>query len=549
MAQLQTQSAGAENWSDLLRRITQLTERPDFASQPYANRLDAILEAVVPSKRDPTHEKILAIINALVETNAIRRDEAAAVFNALITRVSRYNSVNVQANLDRMTADVREAVAQKTRQGANNLGSLAALNGFLSSLPSNVQRGQENYTGFISALRLLVAEIPQTEVYQAGPEYFLQSSRNGSQVVNLTQAFKNLEPLWGVNAPTAERMSISSLLTPNTRLLLLLIAPFSDSVSISRDSMIGYLLTLYREAIGQSNLDERTYNEVAAVSTALGQDNADNLQATLNFLLTNKKTQRPGEYSLTPREERILRYVQQAVALRLMQEGMSPSTALDMTSAAFEPSFYNVNMVFINKLMDYLHRAAAMAPDYFKSIIMNPRWLPPDGFYKGVFDFPEEQDWQAWDHSADSLFSASRVPSLSSVTGLKPPRDDDDVSLSEFGAAAPRADTSFALPPPLPLSRPHSRRASSASENMFSLIDREAGAAGKNKQSEIDTLARTLESNWVTYRNSSGAVPKYHYKKKSENDDDDAPPSGGIGGSGHARFAQNLFAHLKPKGV
>lgn len=497
---------------------------------------------MVPSKKDPTHEKLLTIINALVETGAIRRDEAAAVYNALLTRVSRYNSVNVQTNLERMTADVREAVAQKTRQTEANLGSLAALNGFLASLPSNVQRGQDNYTGFISALRLLVAEIPQTDVYQAGPDYFLQSSRNGSHVVNLTQAFKNLEPLWGVNAPTAERMSISSLLTPNTRLLLLLVAPFSDSVSISRDSFVGYLLTLYREAIGRTNLDERTYNEVATVSRALGQDNADNLQATLNFLLTNKQTKRPGEYSLTPNEERILRFVQQAVALRLMQDGTTPSAALDMTSASFEPSFYNVNMIFINKLMDYLHRAAAMAPDYFHSIIMNPRWLPPDGFYKGDFDLPEDTDWHAWDHSADNL--------MASITSLdrplvKPPRDDDDVSLSEFGAAAPRPPSRPTPPPPLP----PSRRSSLSSDGIFSLIDREFEASRKNPTSEVDSLASTLGSKWTTYRNSSGAVPKYYYKKKSENDDDDAPPSGGIGGNGVRFPSVNPFSHLKPKGM
>lgn len=540
MAELQSQSASAESWSDLLSRITQLTAKPDFISQPYANRLDAILEAVVPSKRDPTHEKLLTVINALVETGAIRRDEAAAVFNALLTRVSRYNSINVQANLDRMAADVREAVAQKTRFTSTNLGSLAALNGFLASLPSNVQRGQDNYTSFISALRLLVAEIPQTDVYQAGPDYFLQSSRNGAQVVNLTAAFKNLEPLWGVSAPTAERSSISSLLTPNTRLLLLLIAPFSDSVSISRDSFIGYLLTLYREAIGQANLDERTYNEVATVSRALGQDNANNLQATLNFLLTNKKTTVPGEYALTPNEERILRFVQQAVSLRMMQEGTSPSDALDMTSASFEPSFYNTNMHFINKLMDYLHRAASMAPDYFTNIILNPRWLPPDGFYKGTFDLPEPQDWQAWDNSANSL-----TP-LESNIGLdlppKAPRDDDDVSLSEFGAAAPRS-------PLLLPSLPNSRRSSVASSaDVFSLIDREYDAMRKNTQKEVDSLAQSLDSKWTTYRNSSGAVPKYYYKKKSENDDDNAPSSSGIGGSGISRFGPNPFAHLKPKG-
>lgn len=509
----------------MLSRITNLTSsRPDFASQPYANRLEAILEAVVPSKKDPTHEKILTVVNALVETGAVRRDEAAAVFNALLTRVSRYNSVNLQANLDRMTRDVREAVAAKNRSAANNLGSLAALNAFLSSLPANVQRGQDNYTSFISALRLLVAEVPQTFVYQSGPDYFLQSSRSGSQTVNLSESFRNLEPLWGVSAPAGERASISSLLTPNTRLLLLMIAPFSDSVSISRDSLVGYLLTLYREAIGKAHLDERTYNEVAAVSRAFGQDNADNLHATLNFLLTNKRHRRPQEYSLTPREEKILRFVQQSVALRLMQEGMSAPGALDATSASFEPSFYNQNMVFLNKLMDYLHRAASMAPDYFTNIIMNPNWFPPDGFFEGSFDFPDESERPEWDSSADNLDSIPATP----VSFAKHARDDDDnISLSELGAAAPRSR-------------------SSSSGDVFGLIEREEEAGRKNASNEIDSLVRDIENAWQTYRNTSGSYPKYHYKKKANENGDDS----GLGGSGFGGRvgAHNPFSHLKPKG-
>ena len=91
------------------------------------------------------------------------------------------------------------------------------------------------------------------EVYQSGPDYFFQTSRQGLQTVNLSQAFKNLQGLWGVRAPTGDRATVSSLLTPNSRLLLLLIAPFTDSGSVSRDTYLGHLLTLYREAIGQAH--------------------------------------------------------------------------------------------------------------------------------------------------------------------------------------------------------------------------------------------------------------------------------------------------------
>lgn len=185
----------------------------------------------------------------------------------------------------------------------------------MSTQPANVPRGQQDYTNFVSALRLMVSEVPQSEVYQSGPDYFFQTSRQGLQTVNLSQAFKNLKGLWGVHAPVGERATVSSLLTPNSRLLLLLVAPFTDSGSIDRNSYLGYLLNLYREAIGQSQVDEQTYQEITQVSRALGQEDTGSLEATLNFLLTNRSQKIPPQYALTAEEERILRYVQQSVGL------------------------------------------------------------------------------------------------------------------------------------------------------------------------------------------------------------------------------------------
>ena len=149
LAALQSQPSGvtpSDDWAAAMDRILALTTRnPEaFRQQPQANRFSAILEAVVPSRTNPTHEKVLAIVNALVESKAIRKDEAGLIYNALLERVARYNSTNVQANLDRLTTDVREAVAQRERFMHDvNLGSQVALNAFLSTLPANVPRGQE----------------------------------------------------------------------------------------------------------------------------------------------------------------------------------------------------------------------------------------------------------------------------------------------------------------------------------------------------------------------------------------------------------------------
>lgn len=538
-----------DGWGASINRIMALTagDRHKFSSQPFANRLDAILEAVVPSRKDPTHEKVLTIVNALIETGAIRKDEGAGVYDALLHRVSKYNSVNVQNNLDRLASDVREAVAQRVRIADGNLGSMAALNSFLSRLPATVERGQENYTGFLSALRLLVSEVPSTEVYQSGPHFFLQSSRNGTQTVNLTSAFENLKSLWGVKAPTMERLSISALLTPNTRLLLLLVSPFTDSVSISRDSYLGYLLTLYREALGKAHLDERTLNEVTQVSRAFGDDNVANLQATLNFLLTNRQKRVPKDYSLTVEEERILRFVQQAVSLRMMQENLSPTEALDVTSANMEPTFYANNRDFINRLMDYFHRAAVMAPDYFMGAVMNPRWNPPEGFFTGVFDFPEKDDY-TW----DGLDSAENLAAGEEALRAIENKFIDDDQRSAVSARTP-ASTPAATPSV-------SRRGSVASVGSYGSLMSFMNNAKNNKNAmrEIDSLTDKL-ARWKTYKKESEEArqslpapvvrpkqPAYRSRSPFPSDDSDD------GMSKPDRFLNfegsgNPFAHLRPQ--
>lgn len=542
MARLQAQSSGDMHWGDAIKRIMALTTKNPtaFASQPFANRANAILEAVVPARKNPTHEKVLEIINALIETGAIRPDEGGQMYNALLDRVSRYNSVNVQNNLDRLGQDVRTVVSQKERSAADNLGSVAALNAFISSLPATVERGQDTYLAFISALRLLVSEVPQTEVYQSGPDYFLQTSRNGSHTVNLSKAFDNLQPLWGVKAPVAERTHISALLTPNTRLLLLLLSPFTDGVIISRDSYLGYLLSLYRETIGQAHLDERTYNEITSVSRAVGSDrNADNLQETLNFLLTNRRYKIPTEYQLTPKEEKVLRYVQQAVSLRLMQ-GMNASAALDEVSRNLEPSFYAAHRLFINKLMDYFHRAAAIAPDYFTNAILNAHWLPPDGFYTGIFDFPEADDGFVWD---DSDISQTRS------VGKNESGDDGLYSSMPLRGRSRRrsnaSDTSD-----ISLGRVRSRSRIRRSPD----IELESWTRPKNTNvlqaaavmnNDVEQLVDKM-SRWRTYAQEQKEAPLTFEVKKEDKEDEEWRKDRFLKFEGSG--ITNLFSHLKPHG-
>lgn len=532
-AEYQSQPKDEATWNAIMRRILNLatsTQGKQFATQPKANRFEAILEAAVPSRHNPTHEKVLAIVNALVDTKAIRADEGGEMYNALLHRVAKYNSPNVQHNLDKLVIDVKEAIARKERQSDKaSLSSLVTLNAFLATLPANIERGQQNYLSFISALRIMVTEIPQSEVYQAGPQYFFQTSKHGAQIVNLTKAFENLKSLWAVKAPGIDRSTISALLTPNTRLLLLLIAPFTDADTIPRSYYLGHLLSLYRETLGHAHVDEETFNEITAVSRALGQENPDNLQSTLNFLLTNKKQTVPQHFRLTPEEERILRYVQQAVSLYLMQDNATPTSALDRTAANFEPSFYSANRFFINKLMDYFHRAAAISPDYFTNAVLNPHWLPPEGFFTGDFDLPDpvpEQNWTPIE--SDEEWQAATKAAMED--------DYQDDSLSELGAAAPPLRS----PTPEVLLNLGARPKKSPQ-----LGDIDWSPSLPLKNNAFDSLVRDLEDKWQPDLRPSykKAVQKYkqrveHLHKRRRKNDEDSD----LEGSG------NPFAYLRPQG-
>lgn len=489
-AAVQSQPGSSANWDETFRRIMALTatDPSKFASQPKANRFSAILEAVVPNRTDPTHEKVLAIVNGLVQCKAVRLDEGGELYNALLQRVSRYNSNNVQTNLDRLVSDVREAVSLKERtKQAPSLASIISLNAFLSSLPAVVPKGESDYLAFISALKILVSEVPQTDVYKSGPNYYFSTIRNGTQTVNLTSAFENLYPIWGVQAPINSKTSVSSILSPNTRLLLLLVAPFTEPGLISPGSYIGYLLTLYRETLSNTRANEETYNEITSVSRAIGEEGTQNLQSTLNFLLTNKQKRIPKVYSLSKNEEKILRYIQQSVSLYMMQEGLTPSAALDMTSANLAPSFYASNMQFINKLMDYLHRAAALSPEYFTNAILNAAWIPPEGFYTGDFDFPDN-DSLAWDLTASNEYVDKDL--RNSIQSIP----------EETGEASASANTYM-----------------NEFENLFP-----SKSNNKNENSEVEKLTEQL-SRWKTYA-----------QEMAESQ---------LSGEG------NPFKHLQPKGL
>lgn len=231
-----------------------------------------------------------------------------------------------------------------------------------------------------------------------------------------------------------------------------------------------------------------------------------------------------------------------------MREGATPSAALDMTARNMEPSFYSSNRAFINRLMDYLHRAAAMNGEYFTNAILNPHWLPPPGFYTGEFDLPEGNDGFLWDDVTDSLFS----PAAIGHHGKKEGADEGPLLSSRASSPFPSLssiNSGRTTRPKLsgeseylndPLLRP-ARDKNFPNNGIESLVD---------KMSRWKTYAQERHE-WEERQPKPVPPPRQRWQRRKkgahaldEGSDDSADDSSvlDLGGTG------NPFAHLRPQG-
>ncbi len=221
---------------------------------------------------------------------------------------------------------------------------------------------------------------------------------------------------------------------------------------------------------------------------------------------------------------------------------------------------------FINKLLDYLHRAAAMNSDYFTNAILNPHWLPPPGFYTGEYDMPDPNDGFLWDDVDSNVFS----PLFDHRTWKKEGGDRMHSSASLSGvmgatAAEPESASPF---PSLPFSL-HSVRSSEVGRiSRPSLMGEEEylndsllrPAREKNfPNNGIESLVDKM-SRWKTYAQDHrdepgimGTTSRASRRRQRHDrqrglvweDEDSADDSSVLDLGGRGRG--NPFAHLRPR--
>lgn len=404
-----------------------------FRQQPLANKLSALEEGLVQPRKDNTPDTVAAIVQELVKRGAILPREAGPIYSDLMIRVHRYNSTNVQSNLNVLLGDVRAAQSEVIRRSdLGELSNQAILNNFLAALPPVVPMGQQNYEAFKQSLRLMVNEAPNVTLYRSGPDTMLQLNVRGVNTVNLGSAFSNLHNLWGVMLE-GEMVpgGISSKLSSNTRVLMLFLAPFTNESTFTPDTFVSQLMRLYRDTVAASiERPQETEREVEETVRDFGGDLVD-IARTMSYLLKNKEAVLENPRTLSPRQLGVLRYVQESLTDRIDRNGENPEEALVNLLFSFAPSYFESNGPFIRRLVSYLEVALRNSPNYFREIYSNKYWTPPASFWTQNYgDFFVEREMEEERRKVLSRQSGGDWDDETRLPAVEPELDWDDADFN-----------------------------------------------------------------------------------------------------------------------
>ncbi|QQM18087.1 pIIIa [Psittacine adenovirus 2] len=362
--------------------------RKDFRNLPLANKMLELEKAIVEPKKEDTPRMLSTLIKNLVSEGAIYPEEASSVYSRLLTRLVKHSSIRNHSSLLGLVEDIQQGQKNAIVSQLQNvpaMSNMLVLNNFFNGLPRTVSSGQQNFDAFKQLLKQFIIDYnPYLEVYKSGPDTFLQYNYGPAiQKVNLSQAFQNLSKLWGVKI-TAEGdiPSLTSLLQPQTRFLMLLLSPIAMEGHFIRDSFISYLMKLYKNTVSPP-LNSQPVEELGNVIASLGPSYDQlKLRQGLNYLITNQQAEyRPDVPDMTKEEEAILRYIQTLMKTKLLPHRALSEKDIDNVVQNLNPAVFSGHLPFINKLFDYFRKVLRVNPQALTRIIQSPTWQPPPAFF------------------------------------------------------------------------------------------------------------------------------------------------------------------------
>lgn len=370
----------------------------EFRRMPLANKIIQLEKAIVQPKKSDTATLLTEIVKQLVSQGAIYPEEASAVYARLLSRLVKFNSIRTHGNLDGLVQDIQQGQKSMVMSQLKNvpaMSNMVVLQEFYNTLPKTVSNGQQNYDAFKQLLKQFVIDYNNyLEVFRSGTDTFLQYNFGPAvQKINLSQAFKNLSNLWGIRVTSEGSIpSLTSLLEPQTRYLILLLSPIAMEGYFIRDSFLTYLIKLYKNTVVPP-LNGEPVEELGNVIASLGPSYDQlKLRQGLNYLVTNQQREyRPEVPELTKEEEALLRYIQTLLRTKVAGTNrLLTQRDLDNVLQNLNPVAFSGHINFLNKLFDYFRKVVHARPALMTDIIFNNEWKPPPAFYLKSVLIPQD---------------------------------------------------------------------------------------------------------------------------------------------------------------
>lgn len=369
---------------------------------PYANRLISLQTAMVPPKVDGTSERVAEIVKGLADQGAIYPDQMGAIHSDLLNRTYTWNSLGVQESIQALVNDVihgQNRALQDELSRTQEIANASLLTRFYDSIYKTVDRGQRNFEGFKKMLRLFINNVPTAEVYSSSGSFSLQINLGGkSQNINLTNAFDNLKDIWGARWDSVNNPRIGALLTPNTRALLFFVSAFYDHGTLEPGSYLDNIMRLYKDAI-KADVDAEgdAVMELGEAGASLNKRFED-YKDTLNYLLQNRQYVPPTSVvELSEEQDMLFRYLMRQLR-QALKDGVPTDISISTMAQYVDPRLYQTNKTFIDKLQNYLLVAQAKNPSFYKAIVLDPEWRPPNGLFTGEYVIPDRYEFDLPDN-------------------------------------------------------------------------------------------------------------------------------------------------------
>ncbi|QIJ58767.1 pIIIa [psittacine adenovirus 6] len=401
----------------------------EFRQMPLANKIIQLEKAIVQPKKSDTPTMLSMVVKQLVDTGAIYPDEASAVYSRLLDRLVKYNSLRNHQGLESLVQDIQQgqrSTVVSQLKDVKSMSNMVVLQNFLSRLPKTVASGQQNYVAFQGLLKQFVIDYNQfIELYRSGPETFLQYNFGPAvQKVNLTQAFDNLSKIWGLKISNEKDIpSLTAMLQPQTRYLILLLSPIAIEQYFTPDSFIWYLFKLYKNTVAPP-MSAEPVEELGDIIASLGPSYDQlKLRQGLNYLVTNQQREYTPEVSdLTKEEEALLRYIQAMLKTKVVNwRRILKQSDLDNVVQNLHPSVFQGHLSFLNKLFDFFSKVLQINPQYLTQIVFDAEWKPPAVFFlKSVLTPQDLMHVPPPKPVPDTVFTAPPVPVPRTV--FLPPR-------------------------------------------------------------------------------------------------------------------------------